>query len=305
MARYFVARLVEALLLILGVLILVFFMVRLTGDPVSLMISREATAEQRAAFTEAMGLNQPIGVQLAQYLGGVLQGDLGRSLTRGTPNLQLITERLPATLELALSSLFFSVAIAVPLGVAAGLRPGSRWDNLARVVGLAGQTVPSFVLAVFLILVFAVTLRWLPSFGRGTTAALILPTIALSFGTVGQLTLLTRAVIAEVRAENYVRTAHAKGLSPRQVAQRHVLQNAAIPLISVMGVQFTYLLGGSVYIESIFAWPGLGSLLETAISDSDFPLVQAITIFIALFAVSVNLITNLLYGWLDPRLRFA
>jgi peptide/nickel transport system permease protein len=305
LARYFVARLVEALLLILGVLILVFFMVRLTGDPVSLMISREATAEQRAAFTEAMGLNQPIGVQLAQYLGGVLQGDLGRSLTRGTPNLQLITERLPATLELALSSLFFSVAIAVPLGVAAGLRPGSRWDNLARVVGLAGQTVPSFVLAVFLILVFAVTLRWLPSFGRGTTAALILPTIALSFGTVGQLTLLTRAVIAEVRAENYVRTAHAKGLSPRQVAQRHVLQNAAIPLISVMGVQFTYLLGGSVYIESIFAWPGLGSLLETAISDSDFPLVQAITIFIALFAVSVNLITNLLYGWLDPRLRFA
>lgn len=305
MTRYLVARVVEAFLLISGVLVLVFFMVRLTGDPVSLMISREATTEQRVAFAEAMGLNLPLTQQLANYIGGVLRGDLGRSLANGAPNLELIWHRLPATMELALASLLFSMGLAIPLGVMAGLRPGSRWDVLARSLGLAGQTIPSFVLAVFLILLFAVTLRWLPSFGRSGLPSLILPTLALSFGTVGQLTLLTRAVIAEVRAENYVRTAHAKGLPPRMVAMRHVLQNAAIPLVSVMGVQFTYLLGGSVYIETIFAWPGLGSLLQTAISGSDFPLVQAITLFIALFAVSVNLLTNLVYGWIDPRLRYG
>jgi peptide/nickel transport system permease protein len=304
-ARYLFFRLLEAFLLILGVLVLVFFMVRLTGDPISLLVSRDASAEQRAALAQALGLDQPVPVQLLNYLGQVARGDLGRSLTRGTPNLQLIGERLWPTLELALSSLLFSLSLAIPLGTMAGLRPGTAWDSAARTLGLFGQTIPSFVLAIVLILVFAVSLRWLPSFGRGSFAALILPTVALSFGALGQLTLLARAVIAEVRAESYVRTAHAKGLSAAQVAARHVLPNAAIPLISVIGVQFTYLLGGSVYIETIFSWPGLGSLLQTAISDSDFPLVQAITIFIAAFAVSINLLTNLIYGWVDPRLRIT
>lgn len=305
MARYIASNIVQSIVLILGVLVLVFFMVRLTGDPVALMVARDATAEQREAFRVAHGLDRPLLEQFGSYMSAVARGDLGESLRLRLPNTQLIFQRLPATFELAVSALFLALTMAVPLGVTAGMQPHSLWDKLARSLGLAAQTIPTFVLAILLILFFAVGLRWLPTFGRDTLASLVLPTIALAFGSMGQLVLLARSLVLEIRSENFVRTAQSKGLSPRMVAMRHVLHNAAIPLVSVIGVQFTYLLGGSVYIETIFSWPGLGSLLQTAINDSDFPLVQAITIFIALFAVSVNLITNLIYGWIDPRLRTA
>jgi len=303
MIRFLLMRLSESILLILGVLILVFFMVRVTGDPVALMVSRQATQEQREAFREALGLNRPLGEQLISYLSGVARGDLGRSLSRGISNLELIAQRLPATFELALASLGLALAVALPLGIAAGMRPDSLAAGAARLLGLAGQTIPTFWLAMMLIIVFAVQLRLLPSFGRDSIQSLILPAVALSFGTMGQMVRLTYSVILEIRSENYIRTAHAKGLSSRAIATRHVLRNAAVPLISVIGINFTYLLGGSVYIESIFAWPGLGSLLQQAIGDNDFPLVQAITIFISLFAIGVNLLTNLIYGWVDPRVR--
>lgn len=302
---YFMQRLGLAFTLMMGVLMLVFFMVRVTGDPVSLMLSREATDEQRAAFRAEYGLDRPLIIQMFDYLAGVARGDLGMSLRISRPNLELILQRLPATFELAFAALLISLCIALPLGVLAGQQPGSFADGLARTVGLLGQTVPSFVLAIMLILLFAVRLRWLPSFGRDGLESLILPAFALSLATAGQLTRLTRSVIMEIRSEAYIRTARAKGLSARQVATRHLLPNAAIPLISVIGIQFTYLLGGSVYIETIFSWPGLGSLLNTAISDSDFPLVQAITIFIAFFAIAMHLVTDVLYGWIDPRLRMS
>jgi peptide/nickel transport system permease protein len=212
-------------------------------------------------------------------------------------------QRLPATFELAVASLIFAVIVAVPLGVIGGMNPGKPVDALVRTVGLAGQTIPTFWLAMLLIIFFAVELRLLPSFGRDSFKSIILPAIALGFGVLGQLVRLTRSAVLEIRSADFVRTAKAKGLRQSLVAARHVLPNVAIPLISVLGIDFTYLLGGSVYIETIFAWPGLGGLLNDAVRDSDFPLVQGITIFISLFAIGIQLLTDILYGWVDPRIR--
>lgn len=305
MFRFLTRRVVESVLLMLGVLVLVFFMVRLTGDPVSLMIPKEAPVAQREAFAEALGLNAPLPVQFVAYMSGMVRGDLGDSLRQRRPNLAIIAERLPATMQLALAALVFAMVVAIPLGLAGGMSPGTPVDRLARAVGLAGQTIPNFWLGMLLIVFFAVNLRWLPSFGRDSFASLILPAISLGFAGMGQLVRLTRSAVLEVRRSDYVRTALSKGLPSSRVSLKHVLPNVAIPIVSVLGIQFTYLLGGSVYIEVVFAWPGLGTLLETAIRDSDFPLVQAITIFISIFAIGIHLLTDLLYGVIDPRLRLS
>ena len=306
MLSYALRRLLESALLMLGVLVLVFFLVRLTGDPVSLILPMDATVSQREAMRELMGLNESLPAQLFSLVGGALRGDLGTSLRRrGEANSGIIAERLPATFQLAFAALLFAVVIGVPLGVAAGMNPGGVVDRLARALALAAQTVPSFALGMLLIVLFAVTLRWLPSFGRDSFASLILPMVALGFGGMGQLLRLTRSAVLDVRRADFVRTARAKGARQLRVALRHVLPNVAIPIVSVLGVQFTYLLGGSVYIEVVFAWPGIGSLLEGAVRDADFPLVQAITVLFAFIAVSIHLLTDLLYALLDPRLRRA
>ena len=305
MIGFVLRRLLESLMLMFGVLTLVFFMVRMTGDPVSLVLPQDATLTQRQAFREAMGLNYPLHRQFSNYFFGVLRGDFGRSLRFRQANFGLIMTRLPATIELALGALGFAMLVAIPLGVLSGMNPGSAVDKLARFVGLAGQTMPNFWLAMLFILWFAVILRWLPSFGRDSWRSLILPAVSLGFAGMGQLLRLTRSAVLEVRSSDYVRTARAKGVHYSKISWRHVLPNVAIPIISILGIQFTYLLGGSVYIEVVFAWPGLGTLLESAIRDSDFPLVQAITIFISLFAISIHLLTDMLYGVIDPRVRFS
>lgn len=303
MAGYILSRIAQVLALILGVLMLVFFMVRLTGDPSALMLSREASPAQIEAFRRANGFDRPVIEQFATYMSGVLQGDLGRSLNYNIPALQLINSRLPATFELAMAALVLALVVSIPLGVLGGIYPNSLAGGLARLVGLLGQSVPGFVWAILFILVFALNIQGLPSSGRSGFNSLILPALALSLGGMGQLTRLTRAMVMEVRDENYIRAARARGLRGSSLAFRHILPNVAIPLISVIGIQFTYLLGGSVYIETIFAWPGLGLLLQEAIFNNDFPVIQAITIFIAIFAISINLITDVLYAWIDPRVR--
>ncbi|MCE2489863.1 MAG: ABC transporter permease [Anaerolineae bacterium] len=296
-------RLLQSVALIIGVLVLVFFTVRLTGDPVGLMVARNATPEQREAFRVAHGFDRPLAEQFVGYLGDALRGDLGRSLRLHLPNMELIMQRLPATMELALAALLLSLAIAVPLGIISGVFPGSPLDLLARLIGLAGQTIPSFWLAMILILVFAVNLRLFPTFGRDSLQHLVLPAVALSVASMGQMVRLLRSAVLEITREDYIRTARAKGVSEIVITLRHVTPNALIPLVSVVGVNFTYMLGGSVYIETIFAWPGLGTLLNDAFNDSDFPLVQAITIFIAAFAISLNLLTDIAYDLIDPRAR--
>ncbi len=303
MTRYIAFRSLQSLAMLIGALCIVFFMVRLTGDPVALMLPKDATNETRNEFRTVMGLDRPLPVQFVDYLTGVSRGDLGQSLSQRLPNLELIAQRLPATLELAFASLALSLVLAVPLGLMAGLKPGSLMDVLAQTVAFTGQVIPGFWLAMILILTFAVQLRWLPSFGRDNLASLVLPSVALGFSSFGQLLRLVRASVLEVRGADFVRTAKAKGLMPWLIAARHVLPNVLIPLLSVAGIQFTYLLGGSVYIETIFAWPGLGSLLSSAIQDSDFPLVQAITILISVFAIGVQLLTDTLYALVDPRVQ--
>ncbi|MEO0561027.1 MAG: ABC transporter permease [Chloroflexota bacterium] len=303
MTNFILNRLLQSVALLFGVLILVFFMIRLTGDPTSLMVSRQASVEEVERVRAELGFDRPLEVQLLDYLSDVLRGNLGISLSLDQPNSALLMERLPATIELAVGALFIAIVIGVPLGIVSGMYQNTVIDYLARFTALIGQTVPNFWLAMIFIVLFSVRLRWFPTFGRDGLRSIVLPAFALSLLAMGQFVRVARSAVLEARRSNFVRTAHAKGLHPARVTIQHITPNALIPLISVIGIQFTYMLGGSIYIETIFSWPGLGRLLNDAIQNSDFPLVQAITIFIAIFAISVNLLTDILYGLTDPRIR--
>jgi len=305
MQRYFLSRLVQSVLILLGVLTLVFFMVRVSGDPASLMMPKEASQESIEAFREKMGFNRPLPVQYLDFISHAIWGDFGNSLHFKTPALSLVLQRLPATVQLAGAGLLLAILVAIPLGLIGGSTPGSLWDSAGRLLGLLGQSIPNFWLALVLIFLFAVRLRLLPSFGRDELKSLILPAFVMGLPVMGSLVRLTRSAVLEIRGEDYIRTAHSKGLDPRRVYYRHILLNAAIPLISVIGVQFGYMLGGSIYIETIFSWPGMGQLIEQAIGWRDYTLIQAIAFFTSLVVVSLNLLTDLAYAWVDPRIRLG
>lgn len=303
MQTYFLSRVTNAIFLLFGVILIVFFLVRLTGDPTTLMVARDtASAEQIAEMRAALGLDRPLPVQFLNYLTDVLQGDLGYSLRFRQQANGVIFNAIPITLGLSLLALSIAVVIAIPLGVLGGYSPNTWVDLVARLLGLVGQTVPSFWLALILILVFAINLQWLPSFGADSSRHFILPALALSVGGMGQLVRLTRSAVLEIRHTDYIRTARGKGLSQFRIASRHVFRNASLALISVIGVQFTYAMAGSIYIESIFAIPGLGWLLNEAIVNRDFVLVQSVTLVIAIFVILINLLTDILYGVVDPRI---
>ena len=314
MQRFMLSRVIQSILILFGVLILVFVLLRFSGDPASLMVSRNASPEQIEAMREELGFNRPVYVQFADFAAGAVVGDFGDSIRHKQPALDLILARLPATIELAVTALLISIVIGIPLGLLGGSRPGTIWDSITRGLGLIGQTIPSFWLALILIIVFAVTLGWFPSFGRETfelgpiklpTRSVILPAFALSLFTTGQLIRFTRSSVLEIRSEDFVRTAHSKGLKGRKVYTKHVLRNAAVPLISILGLQFGYLLSGSIYIETIFSWPGLGNLLAESIGNRDFALVQAIAFFTAIVVVVLSLLTEIAYAWADPRIRYG
>jgi ABC-type dipeptide/oligopeptide/nickel transport system permease component len=305
MQRYFLFKVGQSILLLLGVLILVFFLVRITGDPARLMLPREASAAAVEAFREEMGYNRPLLVQFADYFTDVLVGDFGKSLHFKSPALDLVLERLPATVQLAATAIVFAALIGIPLGLVGGFNPGSVVDSVGRFLALLGQSVPNFWLGLILMLFFAVRLGWLPSFGRDELKSVILPATVLGLPTMGQLVRLTRSAVLEIRGEDFVRTAHSKGLEPRVIYTKHVLRNVAIPLVSVIGVQFGYMLGGSIIIETVFAWPGIGQLLEQAIGWRDYPLVMAIAVFTSLAVLVINLLTDVAYAVIDPRIRYG
>ncbi|UCH59622.1 MAG: ABC transporter permease [Anaerolineales bacterium] len=305
MQRYFISRLGQSALLLIGVIILVFFMVRVTGDPARLMMPREASAEDLEAFREVMGFNRPLYVQFLDFFSGAIVGDFGDSLHFKTPALQLVLERLPATVHLAGIALIFALIIAIPIGLIGGFNPGSVVDTLGRGLALAGQSIPNFWLALIFILFFAVRLRWFPSFGRDEWHSVVLPATVLGLPVMGQIVRLTRSAVLEIRGEDFIRTAYSKGLEPRTIYIKHVFRNVAIPLISVIGVQFGYMLGGSIYIETIFSWPGMGQLIEQSIGWRDFPLIQAIAVFTSVVVLGLNLITDLTYAFIDPRIRYG
>jgi ABC-type dipeptide/oligopeptide/nickel transport system permease component len=305
MQRHFLLGLIQSILLLFGVLLLVFFMVRMTGDPARLMMPREATPEQIESFREAMGFNRPVLVQFWDFFTGAIVGDFGKSLHFKTPAMKLVLERLPATLQLASVGLLYAMMVAIPLGIIGGFHPGSLADSFGRLVALSGQSVPNFWLALMLILFFAVRLRWFPSFGRDEWKSVIMPAFVLGLPTMGRILRLTRSSVLEIRAEDFIRTAYSKGLDPRVIYVKHVLRNVLIPLVSVIGVSFGYMLGGSIYIEAIFAWPGIGQLIEQAIGWRDFPLVQAIAVFVSVVVISLNLLTDMSYVMIDPRIRYG
>ncbi len=305
MQRYFLSKLGQSVLLIFGVLLLVFTMVRVTGDPAALMMSREASPEDLEEFRERMGFNDPLLVQFGHFMSGAVVGDFGDSLHFKTPAMPMVMERLPATLQLALTALILAVVVGLPLGLVGGFNPGSFIDNIARFLALLGQSVPNFWLALMMILYFAVQLRWFPSFGRDEWKSVIMPAFVLGLPVMGQIVRLTRSSVLEIRGEDFIRTAHSKGLENRTIYSKHVFRNVAIPLVSVIGIQFGYLLGGSIYIEAIFAWPGMGQLLEQSIGWRDFPLVQAIAVFTAVVVLGLNLLTDMTYAVIDPRIRYG
>lgn len=305
MQRYFLSRLGQSILLIFGVLLLVFAMVRVTGDPATLMMSREASPEDLEAFRERMGFNDPVLVQFGRFMSGAVVGDFGDSLHFKTPAMPMVLERLPATLQLALTALVIAVVVGIPLGLVGGFNPGSFIDNIARGLALLGQSVPNFWLALIMISYFAVNLRWFPTFGRDELKSVIMPAFVLGLPVMGQIVRMTRSAVLEIRGEDFIRTAHSKGLELNTIYTKHVFRNVAIPLVSVIGIQFGYLLGGSIYIEAIFAWPGMGQLLEQSIGWRDFPLVQALAVFTAVVVLGLNLLTDMTYAVIDPRIRYG
>jgi peptide/nickel transport system permease protein len=286
-----------------GVSLVVFGLVHLSGDPVLLMVSSDAPPDVVTATRRALGFDRPLHEQFASYVTRAAQGDLGVSLRSNRPVATLIRERLPATVELTLAALLIAVAIAVPAGIVSAVRRGSLVDRVAMAGAVAGQAMPIFWLALLLITLFGVYLRWLPVFGRGSLAHLVLPAVSLSTVILGRLARLVRSSMLEVLGQDYVRTARAKGVAETRVLAAHALKNAAIPIVTLLGLQFAQLLGGAVVTETIFAWPGIGRLVVEAIFNRDFPVVQGVVLVVSLIFVTVNLLVDLAYAALDPRVR--
>lgn len=294
-------RAVQAIPSLLAVMIVAFSLMQLTGDVTSVMLPPEAGEEQREAFRRAYGLDQPLPIQFVRYLGAVLQGDFGRSFQSKRPAMDLVLERLPATIELTVAAVLIALAVGVPAGVISAVKRNSWLDRLVTFAALIGQTAPTFWLGLLLILLFAVSLGVLPVSGRGTWAQLVLPSITLAGWLVALIARLTRSGMLEVISQDYVRTARAKGLRGRVVTLNHALPNALIPVVTVVGLEIGGLLGGAVMTETVFNWPGVGTLLLNAILQRDYPVVLAALILVTALFVVVNLAVDLLCAMLDPR----
>lgn len=304
MGDFLIRRLIHTLFVLFGVTLLVFVLIRLSGDPAVLYLPEDATAADIEAFREEMGWNRPIHVQYGAFLWRLMHGDFGTSLRHGEPALKLVLERVPATLELTATSLAFALAIAIPVGILSAIRRNSIFDAVARMLALIGLCIPNFWLGIMFIIIFAVELHVLPAFGRASAANLIMPGVTLGFSAAATTMRLLRSNVLEVLGLDYVRTARAKGLSDRIVVIRHVLKNAAIPTVTVIGLQLGRLLSGSVITETVFAWPGMGRLAVQAIANRDFAVVQAFVGVAAVIFALTNLAVDLFYTFLDPRIRY-
>jgi peptide/nickel transport system permease protein len=283
--------------------VVVFALVHFSGDPVLLMVSPDAPPDVVTSTRQALGFDRPLYEQFARYLGNAAHGDLGISLRMNRPVTTLIFERLPATLQLTLAALVIAVLVAIPAGIVSAVKRGTVVDRLAMAGAVAGQAVPIFWLALLLIALFGVRLRWLPVYGSGSLAHFVLPAVSLSTIIMGRLARLVRSSMLEVLGQDYVRTARAKGLGESRVLSVHALRNASIPIVTLLGLQFAQLLGGAVVTETIFAWPGIGRLVVEAIFNRDFPVVQGVVLVVSLIFVAVNVLVDLSYAVLDPRIR--
>jgi ABC-type dipeptide/oligopeptide/nickel transport system permease component len=310
MGRYIIRRFGYSLVVLFGVTLLVFFAMRLSGDPVQLLLrDGSPTEEDIERLRHAMQLDRPLWEQYLRFMGNALQGDFGESLRYKTPALDEITARIPATLQLSIAAYLLALLVALPTGIVSAVKRGGFVDFLSRLVSLIGVSFPSFWLGLLLILIFAVKLGWLPVSGRGeglvgSLKALVLPAITLGAAYAATLTRLLRSSMLEVLNQDFVRTARAKGLRERMVLIRHALRNALIPVVTLAGLQIGFLLSGSVIVEVVFSWPGVGRLVVDSIGARDYPIVQAAVILIAATLIAINLLVDVLYAVIDPRIHY-
>ena len=298
---YVLRRLIQAILVILGITVVVFVVMRLSGDPAALILPLDATAAQVAAARHALGVDQPIYVQFWRFISGVAHGDFGASLSSGQPAMQEVLQRFPKTAYLALVAMVLAMLWAFPAGVLSATREGSAWDIGALSVSLVGQSMPVFWIGLMLITIFGVALRWFPVGGSQKLTSVVLPAVSLAILFGSTLMRQVRSGMVEVMRANFVRTARAKGLPERVVLYRHALRNTLLPVVTVIGLQVGTLLGGAVITEEVFAWPGLGRLIIGAIGERDFPVVQAGVFVIAVLFVATVAVTDIAYVLLDPR----
>jgi len=302
---YILGRLIHGVFVLLGVSIIVFGLTWLTGDPASVLLPLNTPPDQVQVFRHNMGLDQPPPVQYALFLGRALQGDFGVSFRHRTASLPLVLERLPVTLWLMAAALVFAVAVALPLGVLGAVFHGRAPDFGARFIALIGQSVAAPWLGVMLIFLFAVNLRWLPSSGASRPESVVLPAIVAGAYSAAGLTRLLRSSLLEVMGNDYIRTARSKGLTNPRVIWRHALKNAAIPVVAFLSLQITFMFGNTVIAEALFAYPGMSRLAVEAIATRDTPVIQVFVLLAGTLVVLVNLFADLVYAWLDPRIRFA
>ena len=308
MGQYIARRLLQSVLVVFGVVTAVFFLLQLTGDPVRLMVGDGAAEADIENIRHQLGLDRPLPERYVAFLSDAARADFGQSVRqRGRPAMEIVLDRYPATLRLAFLALSLSVVMAIVFGLISAVKRYSVLDNVVMVMALFGQSIPNFWLGIMLILVFAVQLGWLPSqgYGEGGLKHLLLPTLTLAAPGLARLTRLVRSGMLDVLGQDYVRTARAKGLRETGVIFGHALKNAAIPLVTIIGLDLGALLGGAVITEQIFAWPGVGLEVVLAINNRDFPVVQAAVFVVATSFVLINLVVDLLYMWLDPRVRLT
>lgn len=335
MAGYIARRLLQLVPVLLGITLLVFLTFHFTADPTNVILGLHGSPQQREALREELGLNDPVLVQYGRYLGGVVRGELGNSWMRKSPVAREIATKFPHTVELTIAAMFITVVVGIVIGVISAVRPYSLIDYLSMSVALLAVSIPVFVLGLVFISVFAVKLGWLPingrmsaglldqfksptgfyltyavftgkwAFARDLAAHMVMPAVVLASATTALLARMTRATMLEVVQQDYIRTARAKGVSQRVVVYKHALKNAMIPIVTVIGLQFGALLGGALLTESIFTWPGIGSLTISAVEAQDLPLVQGVVLLVATLFVVANLAVDVLYAYIDPRIKYA
>ena len=305
MQRYIFRRLLQGVVLLFVLAIIVFALARVTGNPADLMLPDDASAEDRADLMRTLGLDRPLHEQLLTFLGGAVRGDLGRSIRYRKPAVEVFFERLPNTLTLVPLALLSAVLVSIPLGLLAAVYRGTLIDRVCSTVAVLGIATPSFWLGIVLIYVFSITLGWLPSARMGGPAHYVLPVITLSAFLVAGMMRLVRSSVLEVLDSEFVKLARIKGLSSTVVLWKHCLRNALIPVVTLFGVFFALLVTGAIVTETVFAWPGVGRLAYEAVIFRDYPLLQAVILLKAIIVLSVNLAVDVLYAYLDPRVRYA
>ena len=304
MARYLIRRVFHSIFILLGLIVAVFFVTHLLGDPARLMLRPEASEEQVQQLRDSMGLNDSLLTQFGRFMGDLARGDIGDSLWQRVPAMDIVIDRLPATLYLAGVTLGLAIPLAVVLGIISAIKPRSLADRCVTVIALTGVSTADFWLGLMLILLFAVQLGWLPTSGYGGIDFVVLPALALAVRPLGRISQVVRSAMLDEMNKPYVTTARAKGLHERVVIVGHTLKNAAIPILTMMGDEAASLLNGAVVIETLFGWPGVGILLIQAIEKRDLPLIEATVIVIAILIVTVNLLVDLTYSLIDPRVRY-